>query len=62
MSGYHPDLVGALTAGVGIGLSILIGTRIWPQQDRRKSVTIIAVFIGVALAMAARSVMRRFGF
>jgi hypothetical protein len=62
MSGYHPDWVGALTAGVGIGLSILIGTRIWPQQDRRKSVTIIAVLIGVALAIAARSVMRRFGF
>jgi multisubunit Na+/H+ antiporter MnhB subunit len=62
MSGYHPDWLGALTAGVAIGLSILIGTRIWPQQDRRKSVTIIAIFIGAALAIAARTVLRRFGF
>lgn len=61
MSGYHPDLVGALTAGVGIGLSLFIGTRIWPQQDRRKRVMLIAVAIGVALAIAARTVMRRFG-
>jgi hypothetical protein len=61
MSGYHPDWVGALAAGVGIGLSLLIGTRIWPQQDHRKRVVFIAVVIGVALAIAARTVMRRFG-
>ena len=53
--------VGALTAAVGIGLSLLIGTRIWPQQDRRKTVMLIAEAIGVALAIAARTVMRRFG-
>ncbi len=45
MSGYHLEWVGALTAGVGIGLSILIGTRIWPQQDRRKRVIFISVAI-----------------
>ena len=61
MSGYHPDWVGALTAGAGIWLAILIGTRIWPQQDLRKRVIFIAVLIGVALAIAARTVMRRFG-
>jgi hypothetical protein len=61
MSGYHPDWVGALTAGVGIGLSLLIGTTIWPQQDRRKRVIVIAVAIGVVLAIAARTVMRHFG-
>lgn len=61
MSGYHPDWLGALTAGVGIGLALLIGTRIWPQPDRRKRVIFIAVVIGVALAIAARTVMRRFG-
>jgi hypothetical protein len=61
MSGYHPDWVGALTAGVGIGLSLLFGIRIWPQQDRRKRVMFIAAAIGVAIAIAARTVMRRFG-
>jgi uncharacterized membrane protein len=61
MSGYHPDWVGALTVGAGIGLALLIATRIWPQQDRRKRVIFIAVVIGVALAMVARTVMRRFG-
>ena len=61
MSGYRPDWVGALTAGAGIGLSLLIGTRIWPQQNRRKGVMFIAVAIGVALPVAVRAVMRRFG-
>ncbi len=61
MSGYRPDWVGALTAGVGIGLSLLIGTRIWPQENRRKRVMFLAVAIGVASAVAARAVMRRFG-
>lgn len=60
MSGYHPDWVGALTAGIGIGISILIGTRIWPQQDRKR-VIFIAVVVGVALALVARTLMRRFG-
>ena len=49
MSVYHPDWV-------GIGLSLLIGTRIWPQQDRRKRVMFIAVAIGVALAVADKQV------
>jgi hypothetical protein len=61
MSGYHPDWLGALTAGVGIGLSIFIGTKIWPQQDLRKRVIFMAVGIGVVLALAARIVMRHFG-
>jgi uncharacterized protein YqfA (UPF0365 family) len=61
MSGYHPDWVGALTAGVGIGLSTLIGTRLWPQQHLRKRVIFVAVAIGVVLALAARILMRRFG-
>ena len=61
MGGYHPDWVGALTAGVGIGLSLLVGTRIWPEQERRKRVILIAVVIGVALTIAARTVMRHFG-
>ena len=61
MSGYHPDWIGALAAGFGIGLSILVGTRLWPQQDRRKRVVFVAVVVGVALAIAARTVMRRFG-
>ena len=61
MNGYRPDWVGALTAGVAIGLSLFIGTRIWPQQDRRKKVIFIAVAIGAVLAVAARTVMRRFG-
>jgi hypothetical protein len=61
VSGYHPDWVGALTAGVGIGLSLLTGIRIWPQQDRRRRVIFIAVAVGVALATVARAVMRRFG-
>ena len=61
MGGYHPDWVGALTAGVGIGLALFIGIRIWPQPDRRKRVMFIAVVIGVALAVAARTAMRLFG-
>ena len=61
MSGYHPDGVGALTPGAGIGLSLLIGTRIWPQQHRRKVVIFIAVAIGVASAIAVRTVIRHFG-
>jgi hypothetical protein len=61
MNGYHPDWVGALTAGVGIGLSLFIGTRMWPQRNRRKKVMFIAVGVGVALAIVARTVMRRFG-
>jgi hypothetical protein len=61
MSGYHPDWVGALTAGVVVGLSLLIGTTIWPQQDRRKRVVFIAAAIGAALAIAVRTVMRHFG-
>lgn len=61
MSGYYPDWFGALTAGIGIGLSILVGTRIWPQQERRKRVIFIAVAVGVALAIVARTVMRHFG-
>jgi hypothetical protein len=61
MGGYHPDWVGALTAGVAIGLAPLARTRIWPQQDRRKRVIFIAAVLGVALAIAARTVMRRFG-
>lgn len=61
MSGYHPDWVGALTAGAAIGLSLFIGVRIWPQPELRKRVLFIATVIGVALALAARIVMRRFG-
>ena len=61
MSGYHPDWVGALTAGIGIGLSLLIATRMWPQQGGRKRVIFIAVAVGVALAIVARTVMRLFG-
>ena len=61
MSGYHPDWVGALTAGAAIGLSLSIGTKIWPQPERRKRVVFIAVVIGAALAIAARTVMRHFG-
>jgi hypothetical protein len=61
MSSYHPDWIGALTAGLAIWFSILISTRIWPQQDHRKRVIFIAVTIGVVLAIAARTLMRRFG-
>ena len=61
MNGYHPDWARALTCGVGIGLAVVIATRIWPRPDRRKSVILIAVVIGVALAIVARSVMRHFG-
>jgi hypothetical protein len=61
MNGYHPDWVGALTAGVGIGLSLFIGARLWPQPDRRKRVMFIAVGIGVVLSIVARTVLRHFG-
>jgi hypothetical protein len=61
MNGYRPDWVGALTAGVGIGLSLFIGTKMWPQRNRRKKAMFIAVGIGVALAILTRTVMRRFG-
>lgn len=61
MNGYHPDWVGALTAGVGIGLSLLIATRIWPQRDRRKKVVFAGVAIGVVLSIVVRTLLRRFG-
>ena len=61
MNAYHPDWVGALTCGAGIGLSLVIGTRMWRRQNRRKTVIFIAVGTGVALAIAARTVMLRFG-
>ena len=61
MNGYHPDWVGALTCGAGIGLAVVIATRIWPQRDRRKRVMLIAVVIAVALAIVAPTIMRRFG-
>jgi hypothetical protein len=61
MNGYRPDWVGALTAGVGIGLSLFIGTQIWPRRDRGKKVMFIAVGMGVALAIVARTVLRHFG-
>ena len=61
MNGYRPDWVGALTSGVGIGLALLIATRMWPQRDRRKRAIFIAVGIGVVLAIVARTVLRHFG-
>ena len=61
MNGYHPDWIGAVTAGVAIGLSLYIGMRVWPQPDRRKKVTSIAVGVGVVLAFAFRTLLRHFG-
>lgn len=61
MNGYRPDWVGALTAGIGIGLPLLIAARIWPQRDRRKRVMFIAVGIGIVLSIVVRSVLRHFG-
>jgi hypothetical protein len=61
MNGYHPDWVGALICGAGIGVALVIATRIWPQRDRRKRVMLIPAVIAVALAIIARAVMRRFG-
>lgn len=61
MNGYRPDLVGALIAGIAIGLSVFICTRIWPQRDRHTRVTLIAVGIGAALAIVGRTLARRFG-
>jgi hypothetical protein len=61
MNGYRPDWVGALTSGAGIGLLLVIVTRLWPRPDQRKSVLLIAVAIGVALSIVARLVLRRFG-
>ena len=61
MSGYHPDWIGALTAGIAIGLSILVATRIWPKQDDRKMVISIAVLVGVVIAIVVRTLVRHFG-
>lgn len=61
MNGYRPDWIGALTAGIAIGLSIFICTRIWPQPDRRMRVMLIAVGIGSVLAIVGRTALRHFG-
>ena len=61
MNGYRPDWVAALTTGAGIGLLVVIATRLWPRPDHRTSVLFIAVGIGVALSIVARLVLRRFG-
>ena len=61
MSGYHPDWLGAVTAGIAIGLSILVGTIIWPQKDSRKRVISVGVVVGVVLAVVVRTLMRHFG-
>lgn len=61
MNGYHPDWVGALVAGVVIGLSLLVCTTMWPQRVRRKKIVVIAVCIGCVLSVGARSVLRHFG-
>jgi hypothetical protein len=61
MSGYRPDWVGAVTAGAGIWLSIVVATRIWPQRDLRKKVMLLAIGIGAALAIVARTALRYFG-
>ena len=61
MNGYHPDWVGALTTGAGIGLLLVIATRLWPRPAYRPSVLFIAVGIGVVLSLVARLVLRRFG-
>ena len=61
MNGYHPDWVGALTTGAGIGLLLVIVTGLWPRPDQRPSVLFLAVAIGVALSIVARLVLRRFG-
>jgi hypothetical protein len=61
MISYRPDWVGALTAGAAMWLSLVVATRIWPQRELRKKVMLLAIGIGAALAIVARTVLRCFG-
>ena len=61
MISYRPDWVGALTAGAAMWLSLAVATRIWPQRELRKKVMLLAIGIGAALAIVARTVLTCFG-
>ena len=60
MEGYDPDWIGAIIAGVFIGMSMWVATRVYAQRPRKQRV-IIAALIGVALAFIARNVLRYWG-
>ena len=58
---YHPDWLGAIIAGVLVGLSILAAMNLVPRGKKQVRAVISAGLIGVALAYIIRIVLRRFG-
>ena len=61
MHSYRPDWLGAILAGVFVGLSILVTTRLFPRKRPPRRAIMAAGLIGVALAFIFRNVLRHFG-
>jgi glucose-6-phosphate-specific signal transduction histidine kinase len=61
MMGYTPGWLGALIAGMLVGLSILISRAVFSRQRQKTSTFIIAAVTGVALAFVIRNLLLGIG-
>jgi len=60
MEGYHPDWVGAITAGISAVIALTLAKAIFPRAGGARFYVTAGVLIAV-IALALRELLRRFG-